>query len=364
MRKQLHRSIFGPILVMVLLLTLPGGATAVQSEATPTLSPTEPTATVAPTEVPTEPSPTEPVQAEPAGLTVDTNSQVYRICDELAQKMEARQIFVYATATDTLLYTKTVDTGKLYPASITKLFSARVALQYLDPEAVITAGDELDLVHEGSSLAYISRNTQVRVKELVEGMMLPSGNDAAIVLATAAGRLIAKDESISAADAVQVFVDEMNRQAEELGFEKTHFSNPDGWHIGSHYTCLNDLARIAELALENETIRRYMRLYKDETSLAGGQYVIWENTNLLLNPEAGYYRTDAIGMKTGYTRPAGYCLMSAFTFDEGEIVVGLFGYTSKYERFNDAIRLVNAVKEQLRLEAKLQQEMNTSPSVG
>ena len=200
-------------------------------------------------------------------------------------------------------------------------------------------------------MAYICKGSQVRVKTLVEGMMLPSGNDAAMVLAAAAGRVIAQDENMTPEEAVNTFVDEMNRQAALLGFENTHFSNPDGWHTGSHYTCLNDLARISALALENETIRRYMGLARDETNFYSGQYVIWENTNLLLHREGGYYRSDAVGMKTGYTRPAGYCLMSAFDFEEGEIVIGQFGYVNKNNRFTDAINLIKAVKEQLRMEA-------------
>ena len=181
--------------------------------------------------------------------------------------------------------------------------------------------------------------------------MLPSGNDAAVILAAAAGRVIAQDQQLAPADAVQVFVDEMNRQAELLGFEKSHFTSPDGWHSGSHYTCLNDLARIASLALGNDTIRRYMRLGKDETNFYSGQYVIWENTNLLVLEGSGFYRTDAIGMKTGFTRPAGYSLMSAFSFEEGDIVIGQFGYINKNARFTDAITLIKAVKNQLRLEA-------------
>ena len=113
---------------------------------------------------------------------------------------------------------------------------------------------------------------------------------------------------------------------------------------------MNDLARIAGLALKNDTIRSYMGLHEDDTHFNSGQHIIWENTNLLLDPEGTYYHDDAVGMKTGYTRPAGYCLMSAFTFDEGEIVVGIFGYTSKDARFDDAVILAEAVRNQLRLE--------------
>ena len=295
-----------------------------------------------------------PETAEDAGMVLlppDPGSAIYQICDRMAQDMEARHLFVYHTGTNQVLYSKTTGNGKLFPASITKLFSTYVALQYLDPEEIITAGSELELVHEGSSIAYVGEGSQLRVKMLVEGMMLPSGNDAAMVLAAAAGRVIAQDESLDAADAVQVFVDEMNRQADLLGFEMSHFTSPDGWHTGSHYTCLNDLARISSLALGNETICRYMRRGRDETNFYSGQYVLWENTNLLVLEGSGFYRTDAIGMKTGFTRPAGYCLMSAFTFEEGDIVIGQFGYIDKNNRFTDAINLIKAVKAQLRLEA-------------
>lgn len=342
MRYPLQKSIIAVILVMTLLLPLPMAVSA-QEITTP------PTETI-PQTVPATEAPDTEESAAPVILSADPNTAVYQICDRLAQGMEARHLFVYHTGTGQILYSKTEGNGKLFPASTTKLFSTYVALQYLDPNEVITVGDELDLVHEGSSLAFIPLGSRLRVKTLVEGMMLPSGNDAAMVLAAAAGRVIAQDGNLSAADAVQTFVDEMNRQADLLGFEKTHFSNPDGWHTGSHYTCLNDLARISKLALENDTIRRYMRLSKDETSFVSGHEVVWENTNLLLNRDEGYYRSDAIGMKTGFTRPAGYCLMSAFTFEEGDIVIGLFGYTSKNSRFLDAIHLIKAVKQQLRAE--------------
>ena len=308
----------------------------------------------------TQPEETIPEETEPEGYIVDRTSAIYNICAQMAETMQARQILVYDTNTDTILYSKSVAGGKLYPASITKLFSTYVALQYLDPDTVITAGDELDLVHEGSSVAFVPKGGQYRVKMLIEGMMLPSGNDAAMVVAAAAGRAIAGDENLAPAKAVERFVDEMNLQADALGFEKSHFCNPDGWHTGAHYTCLNDLARISKLALENETIARYMRKHDEETNSYGGQYVLWENTNLLLDPDGAYYRRDAIGMKTGYTRPAGYSLMSAFTHEEGAIVVGLFGYTDKNERFPDAIRLANAAREQLKLEAERAQNPETS----
>lgn len=281
---------------------------------------------------------------------VDTQSAVYAACEGIVQGLNASQVLVYDAANDEILYTKSVEGGKLYPASITKLFSTWVALQYLDPEEVVTAGDELKLVQKGSSVAYISKGQSLYVKMVVEAMMLPSGNDAAQILAAAAGRRIAGDESLSAEDAVKEFVAEMNRQAKALGFEKSHFSNPDGFHVGSHYTCLNDMARIAKLALGNPTIARYMRCAQEDVVYVSGQTNSWKNTNLLLDPAGGYYRSDAIGMKTGYTRQARYCLMSAFTAGDRTLVIGIFGCPDENERFKGSIQLVEAIKYQWGIE--------------
>ena len=280
-----------------------------------------------------------------AGFTVDTETELYKALDEAAKTLSARQILVYDSTDDQLLYTKSVDGGKLYPASITKLFTCYVALQILDPSKVVTAGSELNLVAEDSSMAYIYRNQQVTVKMLVGGMMMPSGNDAAMIMAAAAGRKLAGDSKLPAEEAVRTFVAEMNRQAKELGFEKTHFTNPDGYHVGSHYTCLNDMIRMAELALGNDIIRRYMGYYGLNLTYVSGQSNTWISTNQLLNKNGEFYCEDAIGMKTGHTGQAGHCLMSAFEIGDKTIVIGVFGCSDKNARFADSIVLRNVYKQ-------------------
>ena len=282
---------------------------------------------------------------EAAGFTIDTETDLYKALDEAAKTLSARQILVYDSTNDQLLYTKSVDGGKLYPASVTKLFTCYVALQILDPSKVVTAGSELNLVGENSSMAYIYPNQQVTVKMLVGGMMMPSGNDAAMIMAAAAGRKLAGNSKLPAEEAVRTFVAEMNRQAEELGFEKTHFTNPDGYHVGSHYTCLNDMIRIAELALGNEIIRKYMGYYGLNLTYVSGQSNTWISTNQLLNKNGEFYCPDAIGMKTGHTGQAGHCLMSAFEIGDKTIVIGVFGCSDKNARFAESIVLRNVYKQ-------------------
>ena len=282
---------------------------------------------------------------EETGFTIDTETELYKALDEAAKDLSARQILVYDSTNDQLLYTKAPEGGKLYPASVTKLFTCYVALQILDPSKVITAGNELNLVADDSSKAYIYRNQQVTVKMLVGGMMMPSGNDAAMIMAAAAGRKLAGDSRLPAEEAVRTFVAEMNRQAKELGFEKTHFSNPDGYHVGSHYTCLNDMIRMAELALGNDIIRRYMGYYGLNLTYVSGQSNTWVNTNQLLNKNGEFYCEDAIGMKTGHTGQAGHCLMSAFEIGDKTVVIGVFGCKDKNARFSDSIVLRNIYKQ-------------------
>ena len=338
------RRAFAAILVMALML--PGSAALATEVTQPGEETPAPTETAS---MPTEPPETVPEETE-SRYTVDTETEVYRVCQELAAEMSFDQLLVYDATEDRILYTDTREGRKLYPASITKLFSAYVALQYLDPLDPITARrDVLDMVQPGSSVAYIGSGSKLYTQMVIEGMMLPSGNDAAMVLAAAAGRKIADDPELGAEEAVQTFVAEMNRMAQELGFERSHFSNPDGWHTGSHYTCLEDMARIAKLALENKTIARYMRTGEEEVTFLSGHKVNWKNTNSLVSGEDGFYRGDAIGMKTGYTRQAEYSLMSAFKCSDGrKLVIGVFGYEDEYQRFRDVIRLADACKAALK----------------
>jgi D-alanyl-D-alanine carboxypeptidase (penicillin-binding protein 5/6) len=179
---------------------------------------------------------------------------------------------------------------------------------------------------------------------LVEAMLLPSGNDAAYVLAAAAGRKLLAEEDPSAKEAVQAFLEEMNRVAEEVGLTGSHFENPDGYHSENHYTCPGDLATIGELALKNETIVEFMKLQQDSVVFASGEIITWYNTNRLLNPESAWYCENAIGMKTGYTKEAGYCLLAAFQEDDRQFLVGIFDSENKLSRYTDAITLFEAIK--------------------
>ena len=267
----------------------------------------------------------------------------------------AKQYFVYDCNSESFLTISGAQDERIYPASITKLFTAYVALQYLKPDTQITAGSALDLVAWGSSVAKIQKGDVLTVEQLVEAMMLPSGNDAAYLLAVEAGRAImAKSQQITedggqaaaaqldAVSATALFMDEMNEQALKLGMNGTKFVNPDGIHEEYHYTTFEDLTILGKLAMENETIMQYAVVAREQVTLHG-ETVEWKNTNALIDPASPYYCRYAVGLKTGQTPSAGSCLLSAFQMDGKTLLIGVFGCPEEEDRFDDTLQLFNEV---------------------
>ena len=150
------------------------------------------------------------------------------------------------------------------------------------------------------------------------------------------------DPGLDAVTAVQVFVSEMNREAFRLGLKNSRFTNPDGYHAGGHYTCPDDIAQIAAMALRQPVIAKYCGLQQDSVTFASGEWITWYNTNLLLEPGSVYAVPGTLGLKTGYTGEAGYCLLAAFETERGRILVGIFDAETKNSRYYDAITLLDA----------------------
>ena len=253
---------------------------------------------------------------------------------------------VYDTESQIYLYTKQAVSTRIYPASTTKLFTAWVALQHLSPEETVVVGDELNRVAPDSSIAFLQKGYMLCVASLIEGMLLPSGNDAAYVVACCAGRKIARNDYLDYNGAITVFMDEVNRQAALQNLQGTHFVSPDGYHDANHYTTVEDLVKIATLALTNPTISKYVQVAKEEVRFSDGSHVVWENTNLLLHPESPFYLKDAVGLKTGYTKAAGYVLLSAVhnPHSESLVIVLVAKCPTPESRFVETISLYNVLK--------------------
>ena len=210
-----------------------------------------------------------------------------------------------------LLYSENID-AQIAPASLTKLLTATVALRCLDPDTVITVGSEQSLVKPHSSLCLIKPGHRLRLRDLLTGMLVASGNDAAYTVAVAAARAANPCKSLSDAEAAAAFADMMNACAAEIGMTHSHFVSPEGWDDPQQYTTAADLLLLAQHSFSDPVIREITGTLQTKVYFVSGENAVWKNTNSLLDPESKFYCADAIGMKTGTTAAAGRCLIAAF----------------------------------------------------
>ena len=290
-------------------------------------------------------APSAPVQTDPMETTTTpTTEAVPQITWKTypaSREITAKQFFVYDLSKKAYTTISGSTSERVYPASVTKLFTAYVALQYLEPELVITAGDALELVAPGSSVAQIAQGDQLTVEQLIEAMLLPSGNDAAYLLAVEAGRIIDNNPAEHASIAAQSFVAKMNETAKAQGMTGTNFVNPDGIHKPDHYTTFDDLVILASLALKEPAIMRHTICSTDTVKFGNGSEKEWVNTNALVDPKSEHYCPHAVGLKTGQTPSAGSCLLSAFRYESTAYIIGVFGCPEIEDRFDDTLQLFN-----------------------
>ncbi len=351
-------------LILILTMTLSLGVSLQATPAAPQLSqPTvpAPTETTAPPTQPTEPAPTateptetlppetEPAETEPP-VTQPPETEPPATEPPVTQppatepppppepEYYSKYAFVYDLTAGELLFNRGDMTQQMYPASLTKLFTAYVALQYLDPQAVVTVGDEVGLIGQDSSRAFLEKGQQLTVEMLIAAMLLPSGNDAAYVTAVAVARAEAGAE-LSVPEAVAHFAVLMNHHAAAQGMTGTHFTSPDGYHDNNHYSTCTDIMTIARLALETPLIAQTVKLPERTVTLVSGESYTWRNTNELLHPTRPGYHPEAIGLKTGCTSQAGWCLLSAFQRDGRILVIAAMGTRNNDQRLQDILKL-------------------------
>jgi len=240
-----------------------------------------------------------------------------------------------------ILYEKNKD-QKMYPASITKCMTALIVLENCNLDDMVTVGDEIDLISPDSSKAGLIKGETISVSDLLMGLMLPSGNDAAYSLAVYTARKASKNDNLSIDESINYFVDMMNAKAAEIGAESTNFENVDGYHDDNHYTTADDLALIIRTAMENSTFREIVgtaEYVSENVTISNGNNSTihnWINKNELIIEGSSNYLSGATGVKTGYTTPAGYCLASAVSQNGMNLIAVVLKSKSDFYRFNDS----------------------------
>lgn len=227
------------------------------------------------------------------------------------------------------LFQKSSNT-RMKPASITKLMTALVVLDYFKPEDIITVS-QVSLA-PGEAKMGLKPGDQLTVNNLLYGLLLPSGNDAAYVLA----------ESIPGG--YEQFIVSMNNRAARLNMNGTHYTNSSGKDEPNHYTTVRDLTLLAKEVLTNKLIAEIVgKNWSVVTDISGYRRYPLQNVNELL---IDYWGT--IGIKTGYTEEAGQCLIAAVKRNNRTILAVVL---NSRDRFGDSIALFNWAFTNFRLTA-------------
>ncbi|MFE1848607.1 D-alanyl-D-alanine carboxypeptidase family protein [Streptomyces sp. NPDC059489] len=245
--------------------------------------------------------------------------------------------FVMNNGSGKTLFTKAADT-RLSTGSTTKIMTAKVVLAQphlnLDTKVTIQKAYSDYIVANNASSAHLIVGDKVTVRQLLYGLMLPSGCDAAYALADKFGT------GSTRAARVKSFLGKMNNSAKSLGLKNTHFDSFDGIGKGNNYSTPRDLTKIASSAMKNSTFRAVVKTrstkQKVTTKSGGYRYYTWTNTNPLLGTYSG-----AIGVKTGSGPQAKYCLVFAATRNGKTVIGTVLASSSVANRTADAKKLLN-----------------------
>lgn len=343
MKLQRLFSLFLALMVVSSCLGLPVSATEAETTTDTTAASTSPSDTTGETAETSEP--TTPPVTGPQEITGYVASDVdfgnysakgYSGPEDYTA--DAKAALLIELSTDSIAYAMNPD-ERVYPASLTKVMTCLLALEYGNLEDEVTATETaLDLDVSGSGMKLQVGET-LKLEDLLNGLMVASANDAAMVIAEHIG------------GSIDAFVELMNQKAQELGCQNTHFANPHGLHDENHYTTARDMAIIFKAALKYDKfqeIYQTTRCVIEATNLSEARTLVTTNylTGTIITSQ--YYDKRVIGGKTGFTTPAGRCVICTAEDDDITylcVIMGAESYDAEgsvyYGSFVEASQLLD-----------------------
>ena len=225
-----------------------------------------------------------------------------------------------------VLYEKNAD-EKLAPASMTKLASMLIVMEAIDNgnlklEDKVTISEEA--ANMGGSQVFLQAGEVYTVHDLLKSVAIASGNDAVVALAEKVG------------GSVSCFVDMINKRLKELGATNTNFVNPHGLDAEGHYSTARDMSIIARELLRHEKILEYTSIYEEYLEKNDGSRIWLVNTNRLVR-----FYDGVDGLKTGFTKTAGYCLTATAKKNNFRLISVVMGEDTTENRSSDTVKMLN-----------------------
>lgn len=228
--------------------------------------------------------------------------------------------------TGKILYSKN-DNEVLPPASMTKIMSMLLIMERIDNKT-LSLTDEVTISENaasmGGSQVFLQAGETYKVEELLKGIAIASGNDAVVAMA----------EKVSGS--VSDFVALMNEKAKSLGLTNTKFLNPHGLDTEGHVTTAHDMAIIARELIKHTSILKFTSIYEDYLKKSDGSSIWLVNTNKLVR-----FYDGVDGLKTGFTKNAGYCLTSTAKKNNTRFITVVMGAETSDKRSSDTVNMLN-----------------------
>lgn len=257
-------------------------------------------------------------------IAIDVSSEISETIAQTNETLESssinsRSCIVFDRNSHMILYGKN-ENKQVKMASTTKIMTSLIIIENYNLSETIEVSRKA--AGTGGSRLGLKAGDKITINDLLYGLMLCSGNDAAVALAEYAG------------GDIQGFADMMNKKALDLGLTNTHFESPHGLDSDGHYTTAYELALLSDYALKNETFLKIVNT-KNYTVSINGYPKNLSNTNELLGYLNGVY-----GVKTGFTNGANRCLVTACKRGDMDIICVVLGADSKKFRTQDSIKLI------------------------
>lgn len=264
---------------------------------------------------------------------------------ELKLAENAKAAILIEASTGKVLFEKNAD-EKLVPASMTKMMSMLLIMESI--ESGVLKWDQKITVSEnassmGGSQILLETGEKMTVQDLFKGVSIASGNDAVVALA----------EAIAGSEAG--FVDMMNKRAKELGLKNTNFKTPHGLDAANHYSSARDMSTIAKELVKHEKVLEFTSVYEDYLRENTDRKIWLVNTNKLVR-----FYDGVDGLKTGYTKDAGYCLTATAKKDGMRIIAVVMGEPDSKTRNKEVSEMLDYSFAQYKVENLL----NNKSSLG
>ncbi len=250
----------------------------------------------------------------------------FKCVNALSLTQYSKASIMIEPTTNKIIYEYNKD-ERLAPASMTKMMTMLIIMENID-DGKIKLDDMVTIsknaANMGGSQVFLQENMQISVRQLLKGIAIASGNDAAVAMA----------EHI--AGSTEEFVKLMNNKVNELGLKNTHFANVHGLDTENHYSSAYDMSQIARELLKHKDILNYTSLYEDYLEKPDGTKTWLVNTNKLVR-----FYPGVDGLKTGYTKTALYCLTATALKNNIRFITVTMGVDTSEHRSVDTTSMLN-----------------------